>query len=323
MTILDDTFGSVLITIFIASILYGVTTLQTYIYSQRYPKDSLFLKAIVGTVWILETFHIAFCIMFIYVYLITHFGDTKYLQTNIHWSGGVTLAFGLTITVIVHGFYVYRVWIVTKGSIPLTGVVAFFAVARFGGNLGTIALSYIFNEWAVYRGHVISLILLCIGLGSGAVVDVLTAAIMIYHIRKGKSGIRQSDNMANLIILYTINSGALTSLASTLIPIMFAADGNSLAYLGLVEIQSKLYSNTFLATLNARQYIRDKFADDHVPYANSSMHFGSRFPQATAMSEPGSLPLVEMVKPDELTTATNNSTRSGFNINDMKTEPIV
>ena len=34
---------------------------------------------------ILETFHIAFCIMFVYVYLITHFNDPAYLATNIHW----------------------------------------------------------------------------------------------------------------------------------------------------------------------------------------------------------------------------------------------
>ncbi|KAJ3559620.1 hypothetical protein NM688_g225 [Phlebia brevispora] len=321
MSLLDETFGSVLITIFIASILYGVTTLQTYIYSQKYQGDTRFLKLTVATVWVLETFHIAFCIMFIYVYLINHFGDLHYLSTNIHWSGGVSLAIvirdagaqafrdlgyaglrpdyysyraqvprlsGIVIEsdAVPPSFYVYRVWIVSNGSIPLTGIVAFFAVARFGGNLGTIALSYIFNEWEVYRSHVISLVLLCIGLGSGAVVDVLTAGIMIYQIRRGKTGIRQSDNMANLIILYTINTGALTSIASTLIPIMFAADANSLAYLGLVEIQSKLYSNTFLATLNARQHIRDKFSHDAIAYANSSLHFSSRVRTTTVASEP-------------------------------------
>ncbi len=31
--------------------LYGITTLQTLIYYQKYPRDRTFLKLLVGTVW--------------------------------------------------------------------------------------------------------------------------------------------------------------------------------------------------------------------------------------------------------------------------------
>ncbi|KAJ3554317.1 hypothetical protein NM688_g3172 [Phlebia brevispora] len=319
MSVLDGTYGCTLIMVFVASMLYGVGTLQTYIYSQTYMKDPLFLKLMVAAVWILETAHIAFCILFTYVYLINHFGDLEYLQTHVHWSAGITLLCSLVLTLIVHSFYVFRIWIITNGSIPLTSFVVFFAVTRFGGNLATICVSFIFHDWIAFQTHKISTVLIFIGSGSGAIVDILVAGIMVYHIRKGKSGLTQSDNMVNRIVVYTINTGALTCITSSLIPIMFAADGHSFAFLG--EIQSKLYSNAFLATLNARQYIRNKFSNNPVAHTHTSIHFANRLAQATVTAPEAPVPLVNMMGSDESSTTVLSTQKSGPN--DLKVEPIM
>ncbi|TFK91585.1 hypothetical protein K466DRAFT_582716 [Polyporus arcularius HHB13444] len=46
----EDVMGGLLITIFVACVLYGMTTLQTFLYSQTYTKDGRFLKFLVYTV---------------------------------------------------------------------------------------------------------------------------------------------------------------------------------------------------------------------------------------------------------------------------------
>ncbi|KAJ3552129.1 hypothetical protein NM688_g4318 [Phlebia brevispora] len=396
MSILAETFGCTLIMFFMASILYGVATLQTYIYSQTYTKDPLFLKLLVAIVWVLETAHIAFCILFAYVSLINSFGDLEYSMTHIHWSADVTLICSLVLTLIVHSFYVFRTWIITNGSIPLTSFVvsaslrdiaakplnralkAFFAVTRFGGNLGenivvrlpgqatltrcillqqryvlsTLRLdrakvtfptlkvySFIFHDWIAFQTHKITTIVIFVGSVSGAIVDILVAGIMVYRIRKEKSGLTQSDNMANRIMVYTINTGALTCITSILIPIMvrrcieyaekrlpnpackFAVDKKSFAYLGLIEVQSKLYSNAFLATLNARQYIRNKFSNNPVTHTNTSINFANCLAQATVTAPEVPVPLVDMMGSDESSTTALSTQKSGPN--DLKVEPIM
>ncbi|OBZ73207.1 hypothetical protein A0H81_06959 [Grifola frondosa] len=88
MSIVDDILGSLLIGMLVACVLYGATTVQTYVYYQNYENDQLVLKSTVGTLWIMETIHTMFCMQFTYAYLITHFGDLAFMG-EIYWSGGV------------------------------------------------------------------------------------------------------------------------------------------------------------------------------------------------------------------------------------------
>lgn len=206
----------------------------------------------------METFHTIFCIQFIYTYLIHHFGDLPFIGV-IYWSGGITVLLGILIALAVHSFYVRRVWILSNGSIPVTGIIAFFAICRFGFGIATSILSYTINSWAIFRERKLPLMTLSVGLGSAALVDILAALALSFYLKRGRSGMQQSDSRINLLMLYTVNTGTLTSIVSILTVILFVAQPKSLAFLGLVEIQSKLYANSFLASLNARRHIRAKF----------------------------------------------------------------
>ncbi|EPQ57832.1 hypothetical protein GLOTRDRAFT_36939, partial [Gloeophyllum trabeum ATCC 11539] len=68
--------------------LYGVTTTQTFLYYQNYTKDSWPLKTmghiLICSFRIFETLHMAFCIDFIYNYVITDFGKVEALN-EIYW----------------------------------------------------------------------------------------------------------------------------------------------------------------------------------------------------------------------------------------------
>ncbi|KAI6127950.1 hypothetical protein EDD16DRAFT_220346 [Pisolithus croceorrhizus] len=74
MTSVMDSFAPALVGGFISSMIYGITTLQTYMYYMHYPKDALTLKLLVAALWVLDTVHVSFMIHVFYYYLIATYG---------------------------------------------------------------------------------------------------------------------------------------------------------------------------------------------------------------------------------------------------------
>ncbi|KAI0788094.1 hypothetical protein C8Q74DRAFT_654254 [Fomes fomentarius] len=253
----EEVMGGLLIEIFIACILYGMTTLQAFIYSQKYPNDKPLLKFLVLAVWILETVHTAFCMQFVYDYLIVGFSDFRSF-IHINSGVGVTVICSALVAACVQGYYTWRVYIVSGRSIIWTGIIGLFAVTRVGFGFGSAALTYIYPNWIELRDYHTSLVTVSGGLGSAALVDLLVAFTLTFYLKHGRATIhKQSNSMINKILLYTVNTGAITGTASLICVILFATKKSSLVFLGLVEIQTKLYANSFLGSLNARSHIRN------------------------------------------------------------------
>ncbi|KAI0771709.1 hypothetical protein BD413DRAFT_61235 [Trametes elegans] len=261
MGIVDEVVGALLIEVCLACILYGVTTLQTFMYYQTFSNDSRFLKGVVGTVWVLESVHTALCMEMVYTYSVTHFGDYDFLG-NIYWGAGASILVGVFISAVVHAFYIRRVWIMSSGSIPVTAFISLLALCRFGCGIGSFVLSLEITEWSPFRDSIGPLVTIAVGLGCASAVDVLVSLTLSYYIQrdrgKWESGSQESDSRVDTILIYAVNTGAITAIASVLSVILFATQKKSLVFLGLVEIQSKLYANSFLGSLNVRAAHRPK-----------------------------------------------------------------
>ncbi|KAI9069538.1 hypothetical protein FKP32DRAFT_1586768, partial [Trametes sanguinea] len=241
-----------------SSRLYGITTLQSFIYFQKYQNDTPSLKLMVAAIWILETAHTAFCMQVVYSYLVSNFGEFEYFL-NINWGVGVTVITEVVISTLVQAFYVRRVWIMSNKAKFLTAFIAAITVCRIGFGIGSTILSYQFGDWISFRAHKSSLATVSGGLGAAALVDVLVALTLSFYLTRGRSSWQKASNSKiNLIMLYAVNSGAITASASVLSVILYATQTDSLVFLGLVEIQGKLYANSFLGSLNARSHIRNK-----------------------------------------------------------------
>ncbi|KAI6163247.1 hypothetical protein EDD17DRAFT_1572162 [Pisolithus thermaeus] len=63
-------FGSFLIAGLTSAMLYGITTLQTYVYYMHYPEDAAIIKFLVAAIWILDTLHVSFMCHALYYYLV-------------------------------------------------------------------------------------------------------------------------------------------------------------------------------------------------------------------------------------------------------------
>ncbi|RPD54856.1 hypothetical protein L227DRAFT_567057 [Lentinus tigrinus ALCF2SS1-6] len=246
----EAVMSGLFISVFVAGILYGMTTLQTFLYWQAYPRDGTFLKSIgvvvslqVAFIWVLETLHTALCIRFLYAYLILGFGD------------------------------IFNFLRVDCRRMRARGV---FAIARTGFAIGSTALCYIYPNWLKLRDYGPALATVSGGLGSAALVDLLVALTLTFYLKRGTNlwegsyYHKQSTNMVNQILLYTVNTGAITSATSVVCVILFAANKVTLTFLGFAAIQTKLYANSFLGSLNARAHLRKTLLDNSGMFSSGS-----------------------------------------------------
>jgi len=86
--------------------------------------------------------------------------------------------------------------------------------------------------------------------------DVLIAAILCAMLQKSRTGFKRSDTMINKLILFTMNTGLITSICAVASLISIIAAPTTLIYVGFYFTLGRFYANSLMATLNARQSIR-------------------------------------------------------------------
>ncbi|CAL1703622.1 unnamed protein product [Somion occarium] len=240
-----------------AILLYGIMVAQAYVYMLNCKGDGPLLKSVVAAVALLETLHTAFIIHIIYTYAIEDFGN-------------------LEATGLVQGFYIFRIWIISGGSLVLTIVTSILLFARVTFGLGTSALLIKFKFYSTFRAQFGPLVTFTCGLSLAVAVDVLIAAILVYYLIRDKPGFKATENVVRTLVVYFVNTGVITMLVSIIILIFFFVFKESLIFGGMVLIASKLYSNSFLGTLNARQMLRRKTQADVHSSELSTFRAGTR-----------------------------------------------
>ncbi|KAI0324065.1 hypothetical protein GY45DRAFT_1439311 [Cubamyces sp. BRFM 1775] len=254
---LNDTLGAAFVGNILAACLYGLTTLQTSIYFGRCRKDSVAMKGLVVLLWALDTLHLFLVSHTVYSYTITNFGNIPALLKPT-WS---VLAQVLVTGVsdgIIRALYCYRIWIFSGRNCLLCTAIAMSSLTTFGSSLaytikGLQSSTYIELEkfsWLLY-----------FSLSWTFFSDLLIAVTMCILLAKRRYGnFRKVDHTIRVLILYSINTGALTTLCTLMALIAYAASPHTFIYIGFYFLLPKLLLNSVLGTLNARKTLREKIA---------------------------------------------------------------
>ncbi|KAL0961182.1 hypothetical protein HGRIS_006154 [Hohenbuehelia grisea] len=163
-----------------------------------------------------------------------------------------------------------RVWRFSKHNVLITGAILLTT-------LGQLALVFVYTVKAFSLSSIREVsqlrVLGTVSLAVGVVTDVLIAISLCYFLRSFRTGHRASDTLVNTLSRYAVNTGALTSAVSLSTVVLYNAMPNdNFIFVGLYFVLSKLYSVSFLATLNTRRIIRGKGTDQS--YALSSVSGG-------------------------------------------------
>ncbi|KAI6006965.1 hypothetical protein EDD15DRAFT_2514796 [Pisolithus albus] len=97
---LTNTWGASFIGGIVTAVLYGITTLQTYLYFMNYPNDDVPTKLFVAAIWVLDTTHVTLMCHALYYYLVSSYGVTTSLAYGV-WS--------LFVSIQMHGGQSHRI----------------------------------------------------------------------------------------------------------------------------------------------------------------------------------------------------------------------
>ncbi|KIJ69767.1 hypothetical protein HYDPIDRAFT_104387 [Hydnomerulius pinastri MD-312] len=238
---------SPLICTFFACLLYGVISTQSFAYMLRFPKDSWVIKWTVLLIFVLEGVHTALLMNVLNYYIIQEGGDEVALA-YIYKGVGICYIFGYISTYLVNVFYVWRMWIISQRSL-FSIIIAVLATARVAVEIAFCTLSMFKNEWDAFSENLRSTFLSTVILT--AIVDCWIALSMTYYLHHGRTSISATDSVINRCVRYTVGTGVLTFIFTiTILVTLFT--GPSITFLCLVPVQTKLYSNSLLVSLNSR-----------------------------------------------------------------------
>ncbi|PBK99237.1 hypothetical protein ARMGADRAFT_1074123 [Armillaria gallica] len=276
MSVAEPSHGPMLIGHFFNVLLMGVVIAQSYIYLVT--RDKLWMKLFVVFLLLVNVINTALVEFPIGLHLPTCFSDFAYsnLPTYIPPSSytsvcdaayllNVTMLFAVSaaLTGIVSGavqlFFAWRVKILTS-NIWMVGLVVATALAGTVGAIGSTAESVKAGTFVKFQEIKSWVILWLVG---ACVADILITGILVWHLRRHKTGFQTSDELVDRIIRSTVQTGLITSICAIVDLMVYLLDPTGLHLLFNFPL-SKLYTNTLMSSLNSRGgWAYDSSANNH------------------------------------------------------------
>ncbi|KIK62648.1 hypothetical protein GYMLUDRAFT_42096 [Collybiopsis luxurians FD-317 M1] len=283
ITPIDNTFGAAFIGCEVAGVLLGVSLLQAlFYYSQQ--SDTPVVRTLVGAVIVFDMVHQALISHTVYYYLVSNYGDPSTLS-KVVWSLLAEVLFNGFGAFCVQSFLTWRIWKLSGTKIWITVLVILLVLAEFGCVVafGIIALLRV-KTFAELAAELKGLSITVNALAAAS--DVLIAGTLTLLLQGSKTGFARSDTMLNKLTLFAVNTGALTSLCAVASLISILAAPDTFIYISFFFCMGRLYTNSLLATLNARKMIRHAGDNVHTTTGpNLSFSFNSI---AKSFTRPGS-----------------------------------
>ncbi|KAH9847870.1 hypothetical protein C2E23DRAFT_483043 [Lenzites betulinus] len=207
---LGPTIGVAYLGVAISSAIYGITCIQTFQYyrSPRGSTDVPFLKFIVLILWMLDSSHQALIVQIVYHYLILNYANATALLRTV-WSIPTEIIVNAVIACIVETFFVMRIWKLSRNTF-VTGACMAFTIAHLSMNLVFPIRTFFYPILVEAETKLKSTG--SSGLGVAVVADVSISMAMVWYLRKGRTGLRKSDDMIGRLIMLTITTGSFTTI---------------------------------------------------------------------------------------------------------------
>ncbi|KAF7377843.1 hypothetical protein MSAN_00207800 [Mycena sanguinolenta] len=235
--VLNSTLGALEIGILVSYMLFGVTTTQTYIYYNRFPDDSLKLKALVAFVLICESGH-AICIGHgLYTYTIMDYGHPERIAAALPKSFLVGAFFSNAVSACVQGFFIFRANVLTKKPY-IFFIISGMMFLRLLANSAVYSLAFGMTllvpfekqwGWLLIAGLIIS-----------TTVDVAIAAILVVSLRIQSRGVRKrTAALVDRLIAWTIETALITSMSTIVTFICFITMEHSFVWLAIFTVSTR------------------------------------------------------------------------------------
>ncbi|KAJ7239749.1 hypothetical protein B0H12DRAFT_1237478 [Mycena haematopus] len=237
----QTTFGPILVGALFASLLAGISNLQTVHYYRSYARDPARIKVLVFLVWILDNIHTVFIWDGLWYYFIKNYANPDEID-RIPWSISLIVLLTALITVLVH---VDKNWFMITPLVVLT-------VFRLACASVTTSRMFNYQSFEMLKEH--ARWIFTLGLAVSSTVDVLICGLLVYLFRSNRTEAGRINHVLDKLVLYGLESGSLTCIGTITSMICWLAIPN-LVFLGIYFVIAKLYANSLFITLNTRNSI--------------------------------------------------------------------
>ncbi|OSD06462.1 hypothetical protein PYCCODRAFT_1474604 [Trametes coccinea BRFM310] len=291
----DVTIGVTLVGLAVTASLFGVSTAQALWYYKTYPRDRRFIKLLVGAIWGFDALHLLLYIATMWTYLVQ-----KQVQalgpTTLPWESSAQLLCNACAIVTIQLFYTYRIWTLSKSQ-TLAAMLAIVVLGDFALALTLFVKTILTDDVQDFIG----LTNFDVALSSvTAIADVLLSGTLVILLALSRTGSAGANRLINKLVLYTINTGLLTSVFAIFALVAVIVLPTTAIYVMFYYIGTRLYSVSLLATLNARASLRIQAERiGHVSLPRLSSVSISRKSSGWARSDPLPRDVVVAIQHDE------------------------
>ncbi|KAJ6484006.1 hypothetical protein C8R45DRAFT_1214890 [Mycena sanguinolenta] len=251
----SPTLGALELGVLLSYLLFGVTTTQLYVYYTRFPDDPWKLKLLVAFVWACEATHSACVAHALYLYTILNYGNPKSLIQALPFTFDTAVLFASIITAFVQGFFAYRIYILGKRRIMAPAIFWAISTFRLIACLGIFGTGVRMTSLVTYEAEFGWLMNTVWGIGAAN--DIGITVSLVYLLYTQRNEIRtKTVPLVDKLIVWTIETGMMTSAWALLTLIFFAAMGHNFVWLAIYIIGARVFSNSLLASLNGRSTLR-------------------------------------------------------------------
>ncbi|KJA21983.1 hypothetical protein HYPSUDRAFT_139786, partial [Hypholoma sublateritium FD-334 SS-4] len=214
-------------------------------------KDKWPVKSMVAAVLVFDTIHQCLIVHTVYVYVITNWGNPVYLERILYlFSTKVEVLFNGLTALVVQSFLAIRLWRFSGRKSLVAGFIGALVLGEFGLYNSFVLHMTTFVELAKLK----YLSILVNALAAAG--DLTIAAGLCINLHLSRTGLSRSNAMINMLILFSVNTGALTCLCAVASLISIVCAGDTFLYISFFFCIGRLYTNSLLATLNGRKMIR-------------------------------------------------------------------
>ncbi|TFK50705.1 hypothetical protein OE88DRAFT_1631274 [Heliocybe sulcata] len=239
--------GILLLGIIFNTYLYGLVSWQFLIYHTTKFNDPWRVRAVVGTLFVLDTLHSAVAVYAAWDMCVTNFGNPAVILT-VSWEIPFTAVATSCAAIITQFFLAHRVLRLTKSWI-ITGFICLLSLAGFVFGVVAGVRSGIIQD--VSKFSVLAPLVTC-WLGFQTAADLSITLALTVALWRSRTGIRKTNTILNRLIRGAVQTGLFASIFALGDLFGFLLHRDTNLYAMFAYPIGRIYTNTLLDTLNSR-----------------------------------------------------------------------
>ncbi|KAF9037131.1 hypothetical protein BJ165DRAFT_1558901 [Panaeolus papilionaceus] len=263
-TVLDPTYGSLLVGVIVAAMFQGMLMVQAYNYYENFPNDRMKNKVVVFLAVLLDTAHLILIIKAAYSSLVTNWGYLPSLgfapiELNLH------LIFTALSCLVAQLFFLERIWTFSRRNYWITWFLFILALVPVILEIHITTRIVRDTSVAEYERNKMETMALFI---ATAIADMAIASVMCYYLQKETSAFEATRSVVSKALHIVVGSGLATSLIAIGSLILYVTVKQTFYFISLHFQLGRTYTNALLLTLNARHQMRQMLGDTYRSRSN-------------------------------------------------------